>query len=187
MGSHKPKAPADDIESWLQDYPTEEDKGGTRRRPKYPPVESPPPDALDRLTDRDQKLLAALVKKYGKVITEAAAKIVAPARRRGRPRRGEDPRFERMHLADFFDELVEEHREAGSRHPKLAAMRELFQIARPSRTGDRAAFRRFAATVERKLPAGRRDLKVAKEMATAIEHYRGSRNPRKRRAKKSRE
>jgi hypothetical protein len=142
----------------LQDYPgpTEEDKyyPGPRRR-KYSPVEPPPPPpptALDRLTDRDQKLLATLVKNYGAKVIAQAARIVTPPPSRGRPRRGEDPHFERIHLADFFDALVEEHREAGSRHPVQAAMRELFEIARPSRTGDPAAFKRFTRTTKRKLP-----------------------------------
>jgi hypothetical protein len=164
---------------------------------------------FDRMTVRDCKLLATLLKKYGAAVVAKAAKIVA-LRKRGRPRLEiGGAYYDRMALADLFDELVEEHRAAGSRHPKKAAMRELFleiahpsfnpdpefeairerfKIARPSGNPD-DAFRRFTRTTQRKLPQGRRDLKAVLERAAAIEQHQlsGSKKPRKRRAKKSRE
>lgn len=152
----------------VDDFEEEEDRYRGPRGPKYPPIKPPKLTAIDRIAPRHRETLAMLVKKYGAIVIAKAAKTVAPTRHRGRPPRGNRPRFERMHLADFFDELVEEHREAGSRYPKQAAMRDLFDVAYPSRRYDPDAFRRFAATTKRKLPQGRRDLARAKETAKRL-------------------
>ena len=148
-----------------------------------PPI---PPTVLDRMTPRHVKALATLVRKYGvPAVVEAAGMVAPSSRKRGRPRfKMGGAYYEWMALAQLFDELVEEHRAGGSRYPKKAAMRKLFAIAYPSRSGDPDAFRRFEFTTKRKLPQGRRDLKAALERAAAIEHYRQSR---KKPSKKTRE
>ncbi len=149
------------------------------RGPKYAPEEPTPPDRMD---PRHVKTLATLVKKYGAaVVAEAAGMVASSSRARGRPRKGNLPRLEGIALANLFDDLVEQYRAAGSRHPKKAAMHELFEIAHPSRRNDVAALSRFTRTTKRKLPQGRRDLKAALERAAAIEQYKqgNSTKPRK--------
>ena len=74
---------------------------------------------------RHVKTLATLVKKYGAaVVAEAARTVASSSRARGRPRKGNVPRLEGIALAYLFDDLVEQYRAAGSRHPKKAAMHE---------------------------------------------------------------
>ncbi|MFO1099293.1 MAG: hypothetical protein U1E81_13745 [Xanthobacteraceae bacterium] len=160
--------------------PKEEDRRRRPRGPKYPPVEPPPPTALSKLTPYEQKRLATLVKKYGAGVVAEAAKTVGPSHGPGRPKRGQLPRFEGIALAQFFDELIGEHRTAGRRFPERDALHELFEFTHPSRRDDPAAFKRFVSTTKRKIPQSRRDLKAAIERAGAIADYR---TPRKTRAK----
>src|SRR4051794_29351479 len=87
-------------------YPIEEEKDNRPppRRAKYADRAHEPPIATDLLSDRDAKSLATLVRKYGRAVVEDSVKNVGSPRGRGRPPRGQLPYFERIHLAQWFDE-----------------------------------------------------------------------------------
>lgn len=158
----KPKAPALEPDE-------EQDRGGTRRRgPKHriaEPAPEPPPTAVERLTARERLGLAGMVKRHGPDVVAEAARTIGPSRDRGRPPSGDEPILELISFADYFFERMEEHREAGSRHPRLATMKDVFRLEGRLGASDPDAFRRFVETTRRKLAVGRRLLKHAKDTA----------------------
>ena len=97
------------------------------RKKKYPTPSGkkygrPPPE---RPTCNEMHYLARLVKKYGReTVSDIVAEIPLP-RNRGRPSRGNDPIYEAIHLAQWFEEAIEENRAIGVPKPVLAAELEL--------------------------------------------------------------
>jgi len=84
-------------------------------------------NALAPLSLADTKELARLVRKYEREFIIGAAHQVVP-RDAGRPRLGDEPYYERMHLADWLKDCAEEYRARGSRYPEHDAALELHEL-----------------------------------------------------------
>jgi hypothetical protein len=108
------------------------------------------------LSDRDQRSLARMVRDYGVEEIIAAAKVAPPPQRRGRPL---NPRsyYERLHEADWIEEVMEENRHRGSRAPLLEALLLLYEY----KGGEEAKrdILKFLSTSKRRFKQGRRELR----------------------------
>lgn len=126
-----------------------------RRRPKYADV-SPRQEPL--ISERHRRLLARLVGMYGPdVIASEANKIEAP--RVGRRPRGNLPIFEDMALARWFEDVVGEYQEAGSRKPVFEAELDLYHISFDEVEQRKSGhFERWRKTTKKKRLRGRRML-----------------------------
>jgi hypothetical protein len=112
------------------------------------------------LSDRDQRSLARMVRDYGAEVIIAAAKVAPPSQRRGRPL---NPRsyYERLHEADWIEEVMEENRRGGSRAPLLEALLLLYKY----KGGEEAKrdIQKFLSTSKRRFKRGRRELRELRE------------------------
>ena len=101
--------------------------------PKYviPPADAPTPKPL--FSAADIRLLTRLAKKYGcEVIADAVMsagmkKLIRRSRVGGRSR-GDRPLYEAMALAQWFEKVVEENKQAGSRKPTYDAYFAMWEI-----------------------------------------------------------
>lgn len=81
----------------------------------------------DKLSDGERKVLARLARKHGTdEIVRALQEEPQPLNPGGRP--PSQDVFELIHLAQVFEDMVREFREAGSRTPVLDAEREFFDM-----------------------------------------------------------
>jgi hypothetical protein len=112
------------------------------------------------LSDRDQRSLARMVRDYGVEEIIAAAKVAPPPRRRGRPL---NPRsgYERLHEADWIEEVMEENQQRGSRAPLLEALLLLYEY----KGGEEAKrdIQKFLSTSKRRFKQGRQELRELHE------------------------
>jgi hypothetical protein len=125
-------------------------------------VAAEPAAAQPELSARDRNELRRLVRKYGRDAVVAAARAVPLPAKPGRPSRGRQPYFEAIHLAQWFEDAVAEHRR--SRTPVRDAENELYELTvRPRKPGDEKAFESWRLNVKKKRLAGRRDLNEWRE------------------------
>jgi hypothetical protein len=112
------------------------------------------------LSDRDQRSLARMVRDYGVEEIIAAAKAAPPPQRRGRPL---NPRscYERLHEADWIEEVMEENRQRGSRAPLLEALLLLYEYK--GREEAKRDIQKFLSTSKRRFKQGRRELRELRE------------------------
>jgi hypothetical protein len=129
----------------------------------------PTEPALSALSPSDKKALARLVRKYGRKTIAAATRNVR-LRAPGRPI---GPAFlERVHLAQWFEEVEEEYRAAGSRRPFTDAALDLFEME-----FDEAEWKvpekveKFLATMKDKRKRARPDLTLARKLAQRREAW----------------
>jgi hypothetical protein len=163
-------------------------------RPKYPPrtdavmaAEPEPPE----LSPADAKTLAFLVRKYGREkIALAAWSLVT--RGPGHPSRGLLPYYERMHEADWLEEVAEERRKAGSRKRYVDAATELYEMKFGTPQRDKDGKLRyltcyddhgnpvygkapkpasFLSTIKKKRQRGRRELQEVREALARRDAY----------------
>lgn len=104
------------------------------RRHSIPPkYVIPPANSKPLFSAADTRLLTRLAKKYGcEVIAEAVMsdgmkKLMRRSRVGGRSR-GERPLYEAMALAQWFEKVIEENKQAGSRKPTYDAYFEMWQL-----------------------------------------------------------
>lgn len=139
----------------------------TLRGPKYGPPRRL--TALDQLSSSDVKQVARLVKEYGADVIAEAAKLVSLPGKVGRPRNSERESFlERAYLAEWFDEVVKQHKKDGRRFPVKATLEDLFEL---QYLPEEKSFDKFEKTTKRKLPEARRALKQIKEEAVRYDAY----------------
>jgi hypothetical protein len=118
------------------------------------------------LSERDQRALARLVRKYGQDAVMQAVEKALPKRGRGRPSRGNLPFFEDAHLADWFNDCVEEHRQRGSRSPIKDAEHDLYEIMMPEeQRREPGRFVKWQKNIKKKRLQGRRNLAEIKRSA----------------------
>jgi hypothetical protein len=124
-------------------------------------------DDSNVLSAKDQKLVARLIRKYGREAVLAAVKAI-PESRRGRPSRGNLPIYEAVHLAQWFEEEVEEHRERGSKHPIRDAEIALYEME-TGQTPDLTSkgFEAWRHNKKKRRSRGSRHLKDIKQAAEA--------------------
>lgn len=135
---------------------------GRRSRGSLPAVTKP-------LTRSDTKALAWLVGKYGRdVIGSLTTMVRLPGR--GRPTRGELPYYERIHFADWLEEVADEHRRAGSRKPYVDAAIDLYEMEFEGEQ-NHPDLRKFLSTVKRKRLQGRPELHAMREAAQRREQW----------------
>jgi hypothetical protein len=135
---------------------------GRRSRGSLPAVTKP-------LTRPDTKALAWLVGKYGRdVIRSLTTKVRLPGR--GRPTRGDLPYYERIHFADWLEEVADEHRRAGSRKPYVDSAIDLYEMEFEGEQ-NRPDLHKFLSTVKRKRLQGRRELHAMREAAQRREQW----------------
>jgi hypothetical protein len=116
-------------------------------------------------SDRDNKKLASLIRKYGRKRVADALTMIVP-RSRGRPPRGLLPYFERMHLADWIDTVAEECRQSDSKTPIKDAVHQLYDLifdAEQQRIPGH--FARWQKAIKTKRLLGRRELQAVKAAA----------------------
>jgi hypothetical protein len=155
-------------------------------RKKYPHIETTADaKAGTELCGDDAKTLAFLVRKYGREKIALAARSLL-TRGPGRPSRGLLPYYERMHEADWLEEIAEEHRNAKSRKPYVDAATELYEMkfGKPQRDkdgklrylmfyddhgspvyGKAPEVAGFLSTIKKKRQRGRRELQAVREAA----------------------
>jgi hypothetical protein len=130
------------------------------RRPKYPPLKG-------ELSEPDRRELARLVGKYGRDIIAARANDV-PLRGPGRPSAGSRSLREALDLAYCFEDLIEQHRRAGSRKPIADAERELFQFeCSEEQQRQPGRFERWRSNIKKKRLRGQRELQRRRAAAKA--------------------
>ena len=78
---------------------------------------------------RDARALLRLVQKYGQDRIITAVIAARPPRKRGGQLRGFKPIYEAIHLAEWFDSVVEDYRNKGSTKPSQEAWSDLYKIA----------------------------------------------------------
>jgi hypothetical protein len=121
------------------------------RRRKYPPPKG-------ELSEPDRRELARLVGKYGRDIISARANDV-PLRGPGRPAEGTGPLREAVDLVFCFEDLVDQHRKAGSRAPIADAELELFEFEfSKDKQRQPGLFQRWQKNIKKKLLRGQREL-----------------------------
>jgi hypothetical protein len=129
------------------------------------------------LTPSDTRELARLVRKYGRtLVVETAMSIPEP--REGRPPRGDLPVFERIHLADWIEEVAKEYQKAGSSKPYRQAELEVYEIQFGG-DGKRPDLQTFLTTLKRKRIQGRKELRAARETAQRRERTLKPQRPRR--------
>lgn len=129
------------------------------------------------LTPSDTRDLARLVRKCGRnLIVETAKSIPEP--REGRPPRGDLPVFERIHLADWIDEVAMEYQEAGSVKPYRQAELEVYEMQFGG-DGNRPDLQTFLTTLKRKRIQGRKESRAARDTAQRRERALKSQRPRR--------
>jgi hypothetical protein len=111
--------------------------------------------------------LARLVGKYGRDIIAAHANKVQ-LRGPGRPPAGSQPFREALDLAYCFEDLIEQHRRAGSRKPIADAERELFQFEYSEEEQRHPGrFERWRSNIKKKRLRGQGELQRRKAAAKA--------------------
>jgi hypothetical protein len=131
-------------------------------RKKYPEIAPEEEEIKPLLSDRDQRTLARLVHDYGVHHIIAAAKVAPRPQPRGRPANPRS-RYERIHEADWIEDVMEEYRQGGSRKPLLEALLLLYEYK-----GGAKAIRdldKFLSTAKRRFKQGRRELQESGEAA----------------------
>lgn len=121
---------------------------------------SPEQEVVPLLSNRDQRALARMVRDYGEEEVVAAAKAAPPARRRGRPL---NPRsqYERMHEADWVEEVTAENRQAGSRAALKHALLLLYEYKGGEE--DKRDIQKFLSTAKRRFKQGKQELRILRE------------------------
>jgi hypothetical protein len=98
------------------------------KKPKYPDLKRKAADPRPMLSASDARELARIVGKYGRDTVVGAIESGASPRPVGRPTLGLFPIYKAMHLADWFEDRVEEHLADGSRSPYKDATLELYDL-----------------------------------------------------------
>ena len=128
-------------------------------RRKYASIDGTAQKVAPTLTATETKFLARLNTKYGSYAVHAAVDNIGRAAPRGRPSKGLRPYYEGIHLANWFEEAVEEHRANGSRTPIRDAENELYELMNGDRkAGDNAIFEAWRRNIKNKRLKARRDL-----------------------------
>jgi hypothetical protein len=120
---------------------------------------------LEAISNKDRKQIARLVGKHGREIVLAAVTASPEPRSRGRPSRGNLPIYEAVHLAQWFEEEVEEHRGRGSAHPIRDAEIALYDIEKGREPDD--LFEAWRLNTKKKRLRGSRYLKQIRQTAEA--------------------
>jgi hypothetical protein len=137
------------------------------RGPGRPPKGRKYPHPKGGLSEPDRKELARLVGKYGRDIICARANDV-PLRGPGRPLEGTGPLRRTVDLAICFEDLVDQHRQAGSRKPIADAERELFEFeCSKEEQRQPGRFERWQKNIRKKRSQGKRELKRRRAAARA--------------------
>lgn len=111
----------------------------------------------------DLKALRRLVRKFGRnAVCDAALSVRLP--RGGRPRRGDLPLYEAMHLAGWVEEREAEYKEQGLRAPLKRAFNDAYEMTYGD-DPDRPDPGKFARTLKRKYYPALRALRLEKEAA----------------------
>jgi hypothetical protein len=131
----------------------------------------PKEETVPLLSDRDQRTLARMVRDYGVNQIIAAAKAAPLPRRRGRPL---NPRsdYERLHEADWIEEMMEENRQRGSRAPLLEALLLLYEYKGAEEA--KRDIQKFLSTSKRRFKQGRRELRELRETMQRWKKTKGS-------------
>jgi hypothetical protein len=130
------------------------------RRRKYPPPKG-------ELSEPDRRELARLVGKYGRDIIRARANDV-PLRGPGRPAEGTGPLRKAVDLVFCFEDLVDQHRKAGSRKPIADAEHELFEFEfSKEQQRQPGLFQRWQKNIRKKRLRGQRELQRRRAAARA--------------------
>ena len=101
-----------------------------------------------------------------------AAKHVPLPRKPGRPSRGNLPYFELAHLADWIEDVAEEHRKNGKRNAIRLAEVELYEMTvddEQRRTPGK--FERWLRNIKKKRLIGRRNLLEMRDANRRREEY----------------
>ena len=131
--------------------------------------ERPKKPALSALSEPDKKALARLVRKYDANTIAAAARKV---RLRGPGRPIGLAFYERVHFAQWFEEVEEEHRAAGSRRPFTDAALDLFEIEYDEAERNvPGKAEKFIAMMKDKRKRARPDLALVRELTKRREAW----------------
>jgi hypothetical protein len=123
-------------------------------------------NAQPQVTETEKKLLARLNRKYGVAGIHDVVDKVGLSQRRGAPSKGELPRYEAMHWADWIDDVAEEYRQKGSRSPIRDAENEFYEMITeglPIQNDERAREVWRLSTKNNKVRHGRRDVAALKK------------------------
>lgn len=96
-------------------------------RTKYQIAEASNRDDVE-LSDGDKKIIARMIKRYGRDNVLAEVLASTGPRDAGRPPRGLLPLYEAIHLAQWYSDRINEFRENGSSNPERDAYREHYRL-----------------------------------------------------------
>ena len=147
------------------------------KRRKYdlePKLDQPP-----ELCDEDAKRLRTLLRNYGRDQISQVALTIDVCPKRGRPPRGELPKYERIHFAQWIEEEAEERRKAGSKSPIKDAFYAAFEMdvdeLKKEERRDPGHFNRWLKTHKKKWHQGNRNLEGLRERQKLYDRMRKAR------------